>query len=115
MTSELLLARLGQVIGVLDREAELLADVTRRLFAHAQPSAAIDNLNRIERWAYLSDVPRWLGKRCLRNRLVPGTHRRSGGGSGQSPSLQSDHAGDLRHLARIRAATPGYSTHGNYE
>jgi uncharacterized protein with HEPN domain len=109
---------LGQVISVLDREAELLADVTRRLFADARPGpdwiqaqiatpegadrlesfvgkfsrmqdnlvdkliplllqaageqtgAAIDNLNRIERWGYLGDVPRWLGMRRLRNRLV---------------------------------------------
>ena len=118
MTSDPLLLRLGQVIGVLDREAELLADVAGRLFAGATPGpdwmrqqiatpegadrlesfvgkfsrmqdnlvdkfiplllqavgeqsgSAIDNLNRIERWGYLSDISRWLGMRCLRKRLV---------------------------------------------
>lgn len=118
MTSEQPSLRLIQVLGVLDREAELLSDVADRLFAGARldaawlhgliatpdgadrlesfvgkfsrmqdnlvdkfipllivavgdkAGAAIDNLNLIERWGFLADVPRWLGMRRLRNRLV---------------------------------------------
>ncbi len=160
MTAEPLLARLGQVIGVLDREAELLADVTRRLFAHAQPcpdwliaqiatpegadclesfvgkfsrmqdnlvdklislllqaageqpGAAIDNLNRIERWGYLSDVPRWLGMRRLRNRLVHEYLEHTVGlaevlGEAQAFSLtMRETYGALREFARQRLALP---------
>ena len=110
--------------GDIDRYVELPAQ-TEHVFARSvrlngnlqmapgeQPGAAIDNLNRIERWGDLSDVPCWLGMRRLRNRLVHEYLEHTVGlaevlGEAQAFSLtMRETYGALREFARQRLALP---------
>ncbi len=106
--------RLESFVGKFSRMQDKLVDKLIPLL-HAvgeQPGAGIDNLNRIERWGYLSDVPRWLGMRRLRNRLVHEYLEHSVGlaealGEAQAFSLiMRETHGALREFARQRLPLP---------